>query len=145
MRLCALNEETYFSIETFFWLGSSLLRNRKVLVMEHCLISDRIKISTIASLVNLFRGSAFKWYCKKKTLRTSYTLTQQFFWAQDIQRYTNTIVQEATTNIPKGQLISKCPFGVIKSSKKPTKFFSRISALASKKRSNQKRSVRESK
>ena len=36
----------------------------------------------------------------KKTPQTSYTLTQQFFWAQDIQRYTNTIVQEATTNIP---------------------------------------------
>ena len=44
----------------------------------------------------------------------------------------------------KGQLISKCPFGVFKSSKKPT-FFSRISALASKKRSNQKRCVRGSK
>ena len=38
----------------------------------------------------------------------------------------------------KGQLISKCPFGVKTSSKKPTKFFSRISALASKKRSNKK-------
>ena len=37
----------------------------------------------------------------------------------------------------KGQLISKCPFGVFKSSEKPTKIFSRISALASKKRSNQ--------
>ena len=44
----------------------------------------------------------------------------------------------------KGQLISKCPFGVKTSSKKPT-IFSRISALASKKRSNQKTSVRESK
>ena len=39
----------------------------------------------------------------------------------------------------KGQLILKCPFGVFKSPKKPTKFFSRISALASKKRSNQKK------
>ena len=38
----------------------------------------------------------------------------------------------------KGQLISKCPFGVFKSLKKPTNFFLRISALASKKRSNQK-------
>ena len=38
----------------------------------------------------------------------------------------------------KGQLISKCPFGVKISSKKTNKFFSRISALASKKRSNQK-------
>jgi hypothetical protein len=45
----------------------------------------------------------------------------------------------------KGQLISKCPFGVFKSSKNPMKFFSGISALASKKRSNQKSSVRESK
>ena len=46
----------------------------------------------------------------------------------------------------KGQLISKCPFGVFKSSKKTNEFFSRISALlASKKRSNQKSSVRESK
>ena len=35
----------------------------------------------------------------------------------------------------KGQLISKCPFGVLKSSKKPTKFFP---GLVSKKRSNQK-------
>ena len=38
----------------------------------------------------------------------------------------------------KGQLISKCPFGVFKSSKKTNEIFSRISALASKKRSNQK-------
>ena len=38
----------------------------------------------------------------------------------------------------KGQLILKCPFGVIKSPKKSTKFFFRISALASKKRLNQK-------
>ena len=45
----------------------------------------------------------------------------------------------------KGQLISKCPFGVFKSPKKTNEIFSRISALASKKRSNQKSSVRESK
>ena len=38
----------------------------------------------------------------------------------------------------KGQLILKCPFGVFKSPKKTNKCFSRISALASKKRSNQK-------
>ena len=34
---------------------------------------------------------------------------------------------------PKGQLISKCPFGVFKSPKKQ-RYFSRISALASKNR-----------
>ena len=45
----------------------------------------------------------------------------------------------------KGQLISKCPFGVFKLTKKTNKIFVRISALASKKRSNQKSSVRESK
>ena len=39
----------------------------------------------------------------------------------------------------KGQLISKCPFGVIVRTKIPTKFFSRISALASKKWLNQKK------
>ena len=38
----------------------------------------------------------------------------------------------------KGQLILKYPFGVFKSSKKPTEFFSRNAALASKERSNQK-------
>ena len=38
----------------------------------------------------------------------------------------------------KGQLISKGLFGVIVSTKKPTKFFLRISGLASKKRSDQK-------
>ena len=43
-----------------------------------------------------------------------------------------------TTTETKGQLISKCPFGVFKSSEKATKFFQRISALASKKRSSQK-------
>ena len=43
---------------------------------------------------------------------------------------------------PKGHLILKFPCGVFKSSKKPTNCFSRIS---SKKRSNQKSSVRESK
>ena len=37
----------------------------------------------------------------------------------------------------KGQLFFKCPFGVFKSSKN-NEIFSRISALASKKRSNQK-------
>ena len=39
----------------------------------------------------------------------------------------------------KGQLISKCLFGVFKSSKRANKKVSRISALASKKRSNKKR------
>ena len=43
----------------------------------------------------------------------------------------------------KGQLISKCPFGVSKSSKKTNKIVSKISALGSKKRSYQKSSVRE--
>ena len=38
----------------------------------------------------------------------------------------------------KGQLISKCPFGVKTSSKKQQQMFSRISALASKKRSIKK-------
>ena len=37
----------------------------------------------------------------------------------------------------KGQLISKCSFGVIKSTKKTNEIFLMISALASKKRSNQ--------
>ena len=45
----------------------------------------------------------------------------------------------------KGQIISKGLFGVIVSSKKNNKIFLRISALASKKRSNQKSSVREPK
>ena len=35
--------------------------------------------------------------------------------------------------LPKGQLISKVLFGVIVSTKNPTKFFLRISSLASKK------------
>ena len=39
----------------------------------------------------------------------------------------------------KGQLILKCPFGVFKSPKKNYEIFSRISTLASKKRSNQKK------
>ena len=39
--------------------------------------------------------------------------------------------------LPKGQLISKCPFGVIVWTKITNEFFSTISALASKKRSNQ--------
>ena len=38
----------------------------------------------------------------------------------------------------KGQLISKCPFGVFKSTKKRNVIFVRISVQASKKRSNQK-------
>ena len=45
----------------------------------------------------------------------------------------------------KGQLIFRGPFGVFKSTKKSNKIFVRISTLASKKRSNQKSSVRESK
>ena len=43
----------------------------------------------------------------------------------------------------KGQLILKCPFGVFKSSKKPTIFFPTF--LPSKKRLNHKSSVRKSK
>ena len=42
------------------------------------------------------------------------------------------------STMSKGQLILKCPFGVLKSSKKKHWIFSRISALASKQRSNQK-------
>ena len=48
-----------------------------------------------------------------------------------------TDLQDLTT---KGQLISKCPFGVIVWTKIPT-IFLRNSALASKKRSNQKKSL----
>ena len=44
----------------------------------------------------------------------------------------------------KGQLISKYSFYVFKSTKKTNEIFVRISALASKKGSNQKSSVRES-
>ena len=50
-----------------------------------------------------------------------------------------------TATQTKGQLISKCPFGVFKSSKKTNEFFPRISALNYKKRPDQKSSVRESK
>ena len=46
--------------------------------------------------------------------------------------------------VAKGQLISKCSFGVFKSTKKTNEIFVRISALASKKWSIQKRSVTES-
>ena len=38
----------------------------------------------------------------------------------------------------KGDLIPKCPFGITKSTKKTNQIFVRISALASKRRSNQK-------
>ena len=41
--------------------------------------------------------------------------------------------------IPKGQLISKCPFVVFKSTRKYNKSFVRISVLAPKKKSNQKK------
>ena len=39
----------------------------------------------------------------------------------------------------KGQLISECPFGDFKSTKKTNEIFVRISTLASKKRTNQKK------
>ena len=41
----------------------------------------------------------------------------------------------------KGQLISKCPFGVMKSPQKTNEFFSRISALASKKRPRKNKGI----
>ena len=44
----------------------------------------------------------------------------------------------SVSSISKCQLISKCPYGVFKSPKKTNEIFSRISAQASKKRSNQK-------
>ena len=50
----------------------------------------------------------------------------------------NKLIQSNKLIPAKGQLILKCPFGVFKSPKKPNEIFSRISALASKKRSNQK-------
>ena len=57
----------------------------------------------------------------------------------------NVEIIEEESMTAKGQLISKCPFGVFKSSKKKNEIFVRISALASNKRSNQKSSVIESK
>ena len=45
---------------------------------------------------------------------------------------------QKVSSCPKGQLILECPFDVFKSPKKTNKIFSRISALVSKKRSNQK-------
>ena len=50
-----------------------------------------------------------------------------------------TKAQSSPISHTKGQLISKCSFGIKTSSKKPTKKFSRISAVASKMRSNQKK------
>ena len=47
--------------------------------------------------------------------------------------------------VPKDQLIAKCPLRVFKHSNEPTIFFSRISALTSKEKSNQKSSLKESK
>ena len=44
---------------------------------------------------------------------------------------------------PLGQLISKCPLETFKSTKKTNKICVKISALASKKKSNQKCSIRE--
>ena len=52
--------------------------------------------------------------------------------------FVGTMEKEGVLNyIPKGQLISKCLFGAMVLTKKPTKFL-RISVLVSKKRSNQK-------
>jgi hypothetical protein len=55
--------------------------------------------------------------------------------------YIELLYEEVPAKI-KGQSILKCPFGVFKSPKKTNGIFLRISALASKKRSNQKSSVR---
>ena len=55
------------------------------------------------------------------------------------------ISDEGFSGLFKGQLISKCPFCCLQISPKINEIFVRISALASKKRSNQKSSVRESK
>ena len=61
-------------------------------------------------------------------------------WNHDFFFQSRLIYLELT--VFKGKLISKCPFGVFKSSKNE-EIFSRISALASNKKSNQKSSVRE--
>ena len=63
----------------------------------------------------------------------------------EIKGIFNAIETFLDANCDKGQLISKCSFGVFKSTKKSNEIFVRISALASKKRSNQKSSVTESK
>ena len=52
----------------------------------------------------------------------------------------NSVIHQSI--LAKGKLISKCPFGAFKLTKKTNIIFERISALASKKRSNQKSSVR---
>ena len=58
-----------------------------------------------------------------------------------IMRYSRTNNVEQV----KGQLVSKCPFGVIVWKKNNNEIISGISALAFNKRSNQKSSIRESK
>ena len=60
----------------------------------------------------------------------------QFEESQKEHERARVIYKYALDKMPKGQLISKIPFGVFKSPKK-TEIFSRISDLASKKRSNQ--------
>ena len=68
------------------------------------------------------------------------TTTTTSSTANEVGKVQNSPLTHLSTS--KGQLISKCPFGVFKSQKKKPEIFFRISALASDKRPNKKCSVK---
>ena len=85
----------------------------KVWYIERCLISRVVKLSEMAQASGSKNGE----------------FSSSIPWLPSINLH---------FCIAKGQLISKCLFGAIVWTKKNNEIFSRISALASKKRSNQK-------
>ena len=93
----------------------------------------------IKSTCHEFPGSKTKSRCKSNKTRKLFGVSTLRIYCKFCRR--KTIISDTT----KGQLISKCLFWCLQISQKPNETFSRISVLASKKKSNQKSSVRESK
>ena len=131
-------------VDSFYTL--SVDKNRHFLTPSHpssCprsyWMSPNISLEIMASFCNFLIR-------KKRTLIQNWNLAlkncqkESLIYTMGIIMFFNTMFLMTFYRYKhfKGQLISKCPFDVIVSTKIPTKKILRISALASKKRSNQK-------
>ena len=81
-----------------------------------------LALFTIQVFSKIFSGIFVQ---KGSLLKRSFILNSKEFF------FFSTTSYHADFNCPKGQLISKCSFGVLKSTKKTNEIFVRISALAS--------------
>ena len=104
------------------------------------LIRSRYKAQLILCFIfKIFVGNEWQESASGKTFPTINPATEEKI--ADVQEGDKADVDRAV----KGQLISKCSFGIFKVTKKTNEIFVRIYTLVSKKRSNKENSVREPK